>query len=84
MGDTQSEKELPHRAAPQTEFGRVQRTSNRELSIENEDLDAGRPSVSRRDVPGDESRLGAVYVWGDEFAPGERMMANTWQGEFPW
>jgi formylglycine-generating enzyme len=27
---------------------------------------------------------GAVYAWGDEFAPGGRMMANTWQGEFPW
>lgn len=27
---------------------------------------------------------GAVYVWGDEFAPKGRMMANTWQGEFPW
>jgi sulfatase modifying factor 1 len=27
---------------------------------------------------------GAVYVWGDEFAPGGRLMANTWQGEFPW
>lgn len=27
---------------------------------------------------------GAVYVWGDEFAPGGTMMANTWQGEFPW
>ena len=27
---------------------------------------------------------GAVYVWGDEFAPRGRMMANTWQGEFPW
>jgi sulfatase modifying factor 1 len=26
----------------------------------------------------------AVYVWGDEFAPGGRQMANTWQGEFPW
>ncbi len=26
---------------------------------------------------------GAVYAWGDEFAPGGRMMANTWQGEFP-
>ncbi|NOJ83176.1 formylglycine-generating enzyme family protein [Myxococcus xanthus] len=25
-----------------------------------------------------------VYVWGDEFAPGGRLMANTWQGEFPW
>jgi formylglycine-generating enzyme len=27
---------------------------------------------------------GAVYPWGDEFAPKGRMMANTWQGEFPW
>ena len=27
---------------------------------------------------------GAVFTWGDEFAPEGRMMANTWQGEFPW
>jgi formylglycine-generating enzyme required for sulfatase activity len=27
---------------------------------------------------------GRVYTWGDEFAPRGRMMANTWQGEFPW
>ena len=27
---------------------------------------------------------GAAFVWGDEFAPGGQMMANTWQGEFPW
>jgi len=27
---------------------------------------------------------GAVFAWGDEFTPGGRMMANTWQGEFPW
>ena len=27
---------------------------------------------------------GAVFVWGDEFAPKGRMLANTWQGEFPW
>ena len=26
---------------------------------------------------------GAVYAWGDEFAPRGRMMANTWQGDFP-
>jgi sulfatase modifying factor 1 len=26
----------------------------------------------------------AVFAWGHEFAPGGRMMANTWQGEFPW
>jgi formylglycine-generating enzyme len=25
-----------------------------------------------------------VFTWGDEFAPKGRMMANTWQGEFPW
>jgi formylglycine-generating enzyme required for sulfatase activity len=25
-----------------------------------------------------------VYAWGDDFAPRGRMMANTWQGEFPW
>ena len=27
---------------------------------------------------------GAVFAWGNEFAPGGRMMANTWQGQFPW
>lgn len=27
---------------------------------------------------------GAVYAWGDTFAPDGRVMANTWQGEFPW
>jgi sulfatase modifying factor 1 len=27
---------------------------------------------------------GADYAWGDEFLPGNRHMANTWQGEFPW
>jgi len=27
---------------------------------------------------------GAVFTWGDEFAPRGQMMANTWQGEFPW
>ncbi|MBV8403185.1 MAG: formylglycine-generating enzyme family protein [Gammaproteobacteria bacterium] len=26
---------------------------------------------------------GAEYAWGDEFTPGQRHMANTWQGEFP-
>jgi formylglycine-generating enzyme required for sulfatase activity len=26
----------------------------------------------------------AIFVWGNESAPGGRMMANTWQGEFPW
>ncbi len=27
---------------------------------------------------------GAAYAWGDDFMPGGRPMANTWQGEFPW
>jgi formylglycine-generating enzyme len=26
---------------------------------------------------------GAEFAWGDEFMPGGRHMANTWQGEFP-
>jgi formylglycine-generating enzyme len=26
---------------------------------------------------------GAEFAWGDEFAPGNRHMANTWQGAFP-
>jgi formylglycine-generating enzyme required for sulfatase activity len=27
---------------------------------------------------------GAVFTWGDDMTPGGRVMANTWQGEFPW
>jgi formylglycine-generating enzyme required for sulfatase activity len=27
---------------------------------------------------------GAVYAWGNEFLAGQRHLANTWQGEFPW
>jgi formylglycine-generating enzyme required for sulfatase activity len=27
---------------------------------------------------------GAAYAWGDEFLPGDRYFANTWQGQFPW
>jgi hypothetical protein len=27
---------------------------------------------------------GAAYVWGDEFLPGRRLMANVWIGQFPW
>jgi formylglycine-generating enzyme len=27
---------------------------------------------------------GATFPWGNDFAPRGRMMANTWQGEFPW
>jgi formylglycine-generating enzyme required for sulfatase activity len=27
---------------------------------------------------------GAEFCWGDDFSPGGRFMANTWQGAFPW
>ena len=27
---------------------------------------------------------GAEFAWGDELTPGDRVMANTWQGEFPY
>jgi formylglycine-generating enzyme len=27
---------------------------------------------------------GKTFCWGDDFAPEGRMMANTWQGRFPW
>ena len=27
---------------------------------------------------------GAEFAWGDELAPAGRMLANYWQGEFPW
>ena len=27
---------------------------------------------------------GAAFVWCDEFAPAGRLLANTWQGRFPW
>jgi formylglycine-generating enzyme required for sulfatase activity len=27
---------------------------------------------------------GAPYAWGHEFLPGDRHVANTWQGDFPW
>jgi formylglycine-generating enzyme required for sulfatase activity len=26
---------------------------------------------------------GAEFAWGDEFTPGGKLMANTWQGAFP-
>ena len=26
----------------------------------------------------------AEFVWGDEYMPDGKPMANTWQGEFPW
>ncbi len=26
----------------------------------------------------------AEFAWGEELAPGDRMLANYWQGDFPW
>jgi formylglycine-generating enzyme len=27
---------------------------------------------------------GAIFTWGDQIKPGGKIMANTWQGDFPW
>jgi formylglycine-generating enzyme required for sulfatase activity len=27
---------------------------------------------------------GAIFAWGDELRPGGELLANFWQGEFPW
>lgn len=27
---------------------------------------------------------GATYVWGNHYDPTKKVLANTWQGEFPW
>ena len=27
---------------------------------------------------------GAIYPWGDDYAPEHTPLANTWQGQFPW
>jgi formylglycine-generating enzyme len=42
------------------------------------------PSETEWELAARGGLAGAAYVWGDEFAPEGRMMANTWQGEFPW
>ena len=39
-----------------------------------------RPSGS---LPRAAALEGAEFAWGDEFAPGGKQMANTWQGNFP-
>ena len=32
----------------------------------------------------DGARTATTYAWGEEVRPGGRLMANTWQGAFPW
>ena len=42
------------------------------------------PSEAEREFAARGGLDGAEFVWGNEFNPGGRQMANTWQGEFPW
>jgi len=42
------------------------------------------PSEAERECAARGGLEGAEYAWGDELSPGGRMMANFWQGEFPW
>jgi sulfatase modifying factor 1 len=44
----------------------------------------GLPSESEWEFAARGGLQGAVFAWGDDFAPRGRMMANTWQGQFPW
>ena len=42
------------------------------------------PTEAEWEVAARGGLVGAIFAWGNQFAPDGRMMANTWQGEFPW
>jgi formylglycine-generating enzyme required for sulfatase activity len=42
------------------------------------------PSEAEWELAGRGGLEGAEYAWGDELAPGSKIMANYWQGQFPW
>ena len=47
---------------------------------------AGRelPTESEWDYAARDGLNGATFAWGEEMRPGGELMANFWQGEFPW